>query len=128
MLKESGVEVAILSARRSRAVEVRAAELGITLVRTRCRKQECRFREPDRRLCTSAAAADYMGDDWVDLPVLGAFAVSPRSCAAKRPELVREESPLTLRGLPAAEAPSRGLRADHRATDTLERLIARQLA
>ena len=32
MLRESGVEVAILSARRSRAVEVRAAELGITLV------------------------------------------------------------------------------------------------
>src|SRR5262245_21896910 len=32
MLRESGVEVAILSARRSRAVDARAAELGITLV------------------------------------------------------------------------------------------------
>src|SRR2546430_7081065 len=65
MLKESGVEVAILSARRSRAVEVRAAELGITHVEQGAGNKSAAFESLIGRLRTSAAAAGYMGDDWV---------------------------------------------------------------
>ena len=48
MLKESGVEIAILSARRSRAVDARAAELGITLVVQGAEGQARGVRKPDR--------------------------------------------------------------------------------
>jgi 3-deoxy-D-manno-octulosonate 8-phosphate phosphatase (KDO 8-P phosphatase) len=70
MLKESGVEVAILSSRRSRAVELRAAELGITLVQQGASDKGKAFEELIARVRASAATAGYMGDDLVDLPVL----------------------------------------------------------
>ncbi len=53
MLKESGVEVALLTARQSQIVTRRAAELGITHVRQ-----------------GASEKAGYAGDDLVDLPVL----------------------------------------------------------
>ena len=78
ILKESGVEVALLSARRSRAVELRAAELGIALIEQGATDKGAAFaRLLDGRGLASAAAG-YMGDDLADLPVLVrcGFAVS----------------------------------------------------
>src|SRR5262245_36507853 len=59
MLKESGVEVAILSARRSRAVELRAAELGISLVEQGAQDKAPAFERLLARARTSAAATGY---------------------------------------------------------------------
>jgi 3-deoxy-D-manno-octulosonate 8-phosphate phosphatase (KDO 8-P phosphatase) len=126
MLKESGVEVALLSARRSRAVEVRAAELGITLVEQGAASKGTAFESLIGRSRTSAAAAGYMGDDWVDLPVLArcGFAAS----VPEAPELVRERVHHVTRAPGGRGAVREVCELIMQAQDTLERAIARQLA
>ena len=125
MLKESGVEIAILSARRSRAVEVRAAELGITLVEQGASDKRAAFENLIGRLRTSAAAAGYMGDDWVDLPVLArcGFAAS----VPEAPELVRERVHHVTRAAGGRGAAREVCELIMRAQGTLERAIAREL-
>lgn len=70
MLAAAGVEIAIISGRTSRALELRAANLDIG---------ELYMGVSDKRACMlgllsrhglEPAAAGYMGDDVVDLPVL----------------------------------------------------------
>ncbi|THF63766.1 phenylphosphate carboxylase subunit delta [Pseudothauera nasutitermitis] len=79
MLQGAGIEVIIISGRASRALELRAANLGIA---------ELHMGIEDKRACMDAllarrglqrAQAGYMGDDVVDLPVLGicGFAATP---------------------------------------------------
>jgi 3-deoxy-D-manno-octulosonate 8-phosphate phosphatase (KDO 8-P phosphatase) len=70
MLQESGVQLAILSARSSRAVEARAAELGIKIVEQGAADKGATFERLLSRLGVPASAAGYMGDDLPDLPVL----------------------------------------------------------
>ncbi len=79
MLGASGVKVAILSGRRSRAVSVRAAELGIEQVLQGAGDKRAAFESLLARLGIGPEAAGYMGDDVVDLPVLErcGFACSP---------------------------------------------------
>ena len=78
-LRDGGVEVAIISGRSSRALELRAANLGIT---------ELHMGVDDKRACLAAmlerrnlaaSTAGYMGDDVVDLPILRAcgFSAAP---------------------------------------------------
>jgi 3-deoxy-D-manno-octulosonate 8-phosphate phosphatase (KDO 8-P phosphatase) len=126
MMKESGVEVAILSARRSRAVEVRAAELGITLVEQGAGNKSTAFESLIGRLGISAAAAGYMGDDWLDLPVLArcGFAAS----VPEAPELVRERVHHVTLARGGRGAAREVCELIMRAQGTLERAIARQLA
>jgi 3-deoxy-D-manno-octulosonate 8-phosphate phosphatase (KDO 8-P phosphatase) len=70
MLRESGVRIALLSGRRSDAVALRAAELGIERViqgaEPKLRHYEALLVELDLR----AEDTGYMGDELVDLPVL----------------------------------------------------------
>ncbi|HRP96677.1 MAG TPA: phenylphosphate carboxylase subunit delta [Rhodocyclaceae bacterium] len=79
MLQAAGIEVAIISGRSSRALELRAANLGIG---------ELHMGVADKRSCLLALLArrgldprhaGYMGDDVVDLPVLRAcgFSAAP---------------------------------------------------
>lgn len=79
MLQSAGVEVAIISGRRSQALALRAANLGIA---------ELHMGIEDKRSCMHALLtarglnwdqAGYMGDDVVDLPVLRAcgFSATP---------------------------------------------------
>lgn len=72
MLQMAGIEVAIISGRSSRALELRAGNLGI---------RELHMGVEDKRACLQsllqargldAVQAGYMGDDVVDLPVLRA--------------------------------------------------------
>lgn len=76
MLQSAGVEVVIISGRRSRALELRAANLGI---------RELHMAVEDKRACLGQLlaqrgldwrAAGYMGDDVVDLPILRACGFS----------------------------------------------------
>ncbi len=76
MLQRAGVEVAIISGRSSRALELRAANLGV--------KELHMGVEDKRRLLAGLAAqrgidlaqTGYMGDDVVDLPILRACGFS----------------------------------------------------
>jgi 3-deoxy-D-manno-octulosonate 8-phosphate phosphatase (KDO 8-P phosphatase) len=126
MLKESGVEIAILSARRSRAVDARAAELGLTLVEQGAGDKGKVFDELIARARVPAEAAGYMGDDLVDLPVLArcGFAAS----VPDAPELVRERVHLVTRAPGGRGAVREICELIMRAQDTLDRALARQLA
>lgn len=70
MLRESGVELAIITGRASRCVELRAQNLGVELLFQGVTDKARTFAEllASRRL--DAVATAYMGDDVVDLPVL----------------------------------------------------------
>lgn len=70
MLHESGVAVAILTARRSRVVELRARDLGIELLRQGAGDKRAAFDEMLAGQRIEARSAGYMGDDLIDLPVL----------------------------------------------------------
>jgi 3-deoxy-D-manno-octulosonate 8-phosphate phosphatase (KDO 8-P phosphatase) len=70
MLKQSGVELAIITSRTSRGVERRAENLGIThLYQGSANKLET-FNSLLGALQLSAGEASYMGDDLLDLAVL----------------------------------------------------------
>ena len=70
MLRESGVELAIITGRTSRIVELRAKTLGIELVYQGVEDKARAFAELLAARHLDASAASYMGDDVVDLPVL----------------------------------------------------------
>lgn len=70
LLREAGVEVALLTARRSEIVAARAKELGLTRV---LQGQSDKLTGFQQLLADTGIAAEhcaYMGDDWPDLPCL----------------------------------------------------------
>ena len=70
MLRENGVELAIITGRRSRSVELRAKNLGIELVFQGVEDKAQCFEALVKSRGLEPAAASYMGDDVVDLPAL----------------------------------------------------------
>jgi 3-deoxy-D-manno-octulosonate 8-phosphate phosphatase (KDO 8-P phosphatase) len=70
MLQRAGVEVGIITGRRSPVVEIRARELGITLVRQGASDKVAVWRDiiEEKRLAPEETA--YVGDDIVDIPLL----------------------------------------------------------
>lgn len=79
ILQESGVAVGIITARRSESVERRARDLGLAHVyqgqKDKLVTYEAILKETGLRPPQTA----YMGDDWVDLPILKrvGFAAAP---------------------------------------------------
>lgn len=70
MLKDSGVEIAIITSRSSRCVEDRARNLGVELLFQGVADKLAAFQELLGRCSVGAAACAFAGDDVVDLPVL----------------------------------------------------------
>jgi 3-deoxy-D-manno-octulosonate 8-phosphate phosphatase (KDO 8-P phosphatase) len=70
MLRESGIEVAIITGRTSQAVERRAQNLGVQYVYQGVADKLAVFEQLLARLGLSATAAAGMGDDLPDLPIL----------------------------------------------------------
>ena len=70
MLQASGVQIAIISSRNSKAVTRRAENLGIENVFQGVEDKVSAFQQLARSLDLDPIACAYMGDDWVDLPVL----------------------------------------------------------
>jgi len=70
LLREAGIEVAILSARRSPIVERRARELGIAQVVQGVADKGAGLADLLRTLRVGAEHCGYVGDDWPDLPAL----------------------------------------------------------
>lgn len=76
MLQQAGVAVAIISGRSSRALELRAANLGISELHMGIEDKRGRMAEIAARHGIDLAQTGYMGDDVVDLPVLRACGFS----------------------------------------------------
>lgn len=70
MLQESGVNLAIITSRTSRCVERRAKDLGIEHVFQGAHDKVEAFKGLAFDLGVEPIACSYMGDDWVDLPLL----------------------------------------------------------
>ena len=70
MLEASGVKLAIITSRRSNCVARRAENLGIDLLFQGVEKKLEAFQSLIGKLGIEPLACAYMGDDWVDLPVL----------------------------------------------------------
>lgn len=68
MLARHGIDVGIITGRRSRAVERRAEELGIRHVYQDCKEKLSFYRALLSKLNLTSAQTSYMGDDWMDLP------------------------------------------------------------
>ncbi len=69
-LRESGVEVAIISARESQIVEKRAKELNIKYIYQKQHNKLASYLELIQLLKLKPEQTAYLGDDWADLPVL----------------------------------------------------------
>ena len=70
MLQGSGVALAIITSRQSTCVARRAENLGIDLLFQGVDQKLSAFRALMARLALEPSACAYMGDDWVDLPIL----------------------------------------------------------
>ncbi len=126
MLRESGVAVGLLTARRSRVVELRARELGIELVQQGAGDKGRAFQDMIAGRGLAAAAAGYMGDDLVDLPVLVRCGFA--ATVASAPEAVRSRAHYVARAGAGRGAAREVCEFIMRSQDTLERAIAGYLA
>lgn len=90
MLRASGVEVAIITGRTSRCVELRAQNLGIAHVYQGVERKLDAMVDLLNKLKLSRDSAAYMGDDVVDLCVMRHVGLS--ISVPESPRLVREHS------------------------------------
>lgn len=90
MLRASGVELAIITGRRSKCVELRAKNLGIQRLYQGVddKWEAMRSLLEETKLAPEAAA--FMGDDVIDLPVMRRVGLAISVPAA--PQLVREHA------------------------------------
>ena len=79
MLQRYGVEVGIITGRTSIVVDIRARELGISLVYQGSLKKLESYEDVKRKTGLDDSRIAYMGDDIIDVPVMRrvAFAAAP---------------------------------------------------
>lgn len=70
LLREAGLQVGIITARKSKLVEQRAEELKLAFVRQGAHRKWAALEEEMNRAGLTPEACAYMGDDLVDLGVL----------------------------------------------------------
>jgi 3-deoxy-D-manno-octulosonate 8-phosphate phosphatase (KDO 8-P phosphatase) len=90
MLKASGVEIAIITGRTSRCVELRARNLGITRLYQGVEDKWGAMQTLLAELNLAPETAAYMGDDVVDLPVMRRVGFS--ITVPNAPQLVRDHA------------------------------------
>jgi 3-deoxy-D-manno-octulosonate 8-phosphate phosphatase (KDO 8-P phosphatase) len=76
MLQRAGVEIAIISGRSSRALELRAGNLGVKELHMGVEDKRALLVELAAKRGIELAQTGYMGDDVVDLPILRACGFS----------------------------------------------------
>ena len=97
MLKASGVELAFISGRTSRCVELRAKNLGVAHLYQGVNDKLDAMQGLLARLHLPSAAAAFMGDDVVDLPAMRHVGLS--ISVPDAPQVVRDRAHyVTLRG------------------------------
>lgn len=84
LLRQAGLQLAIVTGRRSAIVEARAAELGISTVMQGVADKGQALRELARRFGLPTEAIACIGDDWPDLPAfaIAGLAAAPAGAAA----------------------------------------------
>lgn len=84
LLREAGLRLAIVTGRKSRIVEARAAELRIDTVMQGVPDKGAALRELAARFELPTAAIACIGDDWPDLPAfaVAGLAAAPAGAAA----------------------------------------------
>ncbi|HEX9180141.1 MAG TPA: HAD-IIIA family hydrolase, partial [Burkholderiales bacterium] len=102
MLRESGVELAIITGRSSRALERRAAELGIGRLYQGVEDKAAVMEELLSELGIERAAAACMGDDVVDLPLMRRCGLA--FTVPDAPEIVRRHAHFVTRHAAGAGA------------------------
>ena len=70
LLQEAGVEVGLITARESEAVTRRAQDLDMKYVFQKTRNKLAVYEQLTKELGLQALEVGYMGDDWLDLPLL----------------------------------------------------------
>lgn len=90
MLKNSGVELAIITGRTSRCVELRAKNLGITRLYQGVEDKWGAMQKLLAELKLAPEAAAFMGDDVVDLPVMRRVGLS--ITVPNAPQVVRDHA------------------------------------
>jgi len=125
MLMQAGLAVGLLSGRDSPAVAARAAELGIAHVLQGVADKRTAFERLLAQLGVEAAAAGFMGDELVDLPVLTrcGFACVP----GEAPPLVRRHAHYVCAAPAGAGAAREACEYVLRAQGRLEPLLAQYL-
>jgi 3-deoxy-D-manno-octulosonate 8-phosphate phosphatase (KDO 8-P phosphatase) len=87
LAQKAGIRVGLLSARQSAATVERAAQLRITLVRQGALDKRTTYEEIRLELGLDDAEIAFMGDDLLDLPVLGRVGLA--AAPADAVEIVR---------------------------------------
>ena len=90
MLKASGVELAIITARESRSVRLRAKNLNISLLYQGKKNKLKVFESLITRLGLDKSSCAYVGDDLIDLPVMTRCGLS--ICVPNTPALVKKHT------------------------------------
>jgi 3-deoxy-D-manno-octulosonate 8-phosphate phosphatase (KDO 8-P phosphatase) len=88
MLQTSGVALAIITSRTSKCVARRAENLGIDFLYQGVENKISAFQALTTKLRLEPSACAYMGDDWVDLPVLARCGLA--LSVPEAPAVVRE--------------------------------------
>ncbi len=90
MLKQHGVDVALITARPSRAVELRAANLGIAHLRQGVEDKRGAYAALLEQLGLATEQSGYMGDDLPDLALIASCGFAATVAAA--PEALRSRA------------------------------------
>jgi 3-deoxy-D-manno-octulosonate 8-phosphate phosphatase (KDO 8-P phosphatase) len=125
MLKQYGVEVALITARRSRAVELRAVNLGIAHLYQGVEDKRGAYAALLEQLGLASEQSGYMGDDLLDLPLITRCGFAATVAAA--PEAVRKRAHYVARTLGGHGAVREVCEFILRAQGMLERAIGAHL-
>lgn len=90
MLKASGVNIAIITGRQSRCVDLKAKDWGVTLVYQGAKDKLPAFEALLKKLELDASACAYVGDDLIDLPVMLRCGLA--ICVPAAPALVKRHA------------------------------------
>jgi len=125
LLKQYGVEVALITARSSRAVELRAANLGIAHLYQGAEDKRGAYAALLARLGLAAGQSGYMGDDLLDLPLITRCGFAATVPAA--PEALQSRAHYVTRAHGGHGAVREVCEFILRAQGTLERAISAHL-
>ena len=121
MLRESGVELAIITGRVSRCVELRAKSLGIELLFQGVSDKAQAYADLLALRKLDSATTAYMGDDVVDLPVLTRCGLALTVPAS--PDLVKQHADYVTRAQGGHGAAREVCELIMRAQGTLDRQL-----
>ncbi|MDE2366199.1 MAG: HAD hydrolase family protein, partial [Betaproteobacteria bacterium] len=125
MLKASGVKVAIITGRESRCVDLKAIDLGITLVYQGAKNKLPAFEALLSEHKLDAASCAYVGDDLIDLPVMLRCGLA--ICVPAAPALVKKHAHYVTRREGGRGAVREICEMIMEAQDTLEAQLAAYL-